>query len=143
VDNNFFNNYLEERYKNQIDWYDKKSIFNQKIFKTMQWSIIILAAIAPILILVGDGLLKWIAAGIALLIAIGTSAQKVFKYQENWINYRTTCETLKKEGYYYNSGIYEYKEAKNPEELFVERVENLISRENTYWMTKSQKKNNI
>ena len=86
---------------------------------------------------------KLLVSIISIGVIIGTSSSKVFKFQEKWINYRTTCETLKKEWYYYKSGIYEYKESENLEELFVERVENLISRENTYWMTESEEKHNI
>ena len=32
----------------------------------------------------------------SVLVAIITASLKTFKFQENWINYRTTCETLEK-----------------------------------------------
>ena len=70
-----------------------------------------------------------------MLVAIVASALKTFKFQENWINYRTTCETLKKEIHFYEAGIGEYANAEDKEVLFVERVENLISRENTLWLS--------
>lgn len=139
LDNDYFKKYLEERYKDQIAWYDKKATFNQKVFKWLQWLIIISSALTPIFILANIlakiEFLKWVAVAIASLIAISTSAQKAFKYQENWINYRATCETLKKELYYYNCNLQGYDNTKDKEALFIDRVESLISRENTYWVT--------
>lgn len=69
------------------------------------------------------------------MLAIGTAALKTFKFQENWINYRTVSETLKKEKYFYDAGIGGYDETENAEALFVERVESMISRENSLWVT--------
>lgn len=43
-----FENYLEERYYPQIKWYDTKAIPNQKIYKIIQWIVIILAAVTPV-----------------------------------------------------------------------------------------------
>jgi len=77
-----------------------------------------------------------------LAVAILASVLKIFKYQENWINYRTTCETLKKELYFYDAGLNDYSSSKDKEAHFVERVESLISRENTLWLSihKEEKK---
>jgi len=74
-----------------------------------------------------------------VLVAISTAALKTFKYQENWISYRTTCETLRKEFHYYEAGIHDYEDAEDRESLFVDRVESLISRENTLWVITHEK----
>ena len=47
-----FQKYLEDRYYNQINWYDAKSIYNQKWYKRNEWGLIVLAAITPILIVI-------------------------------------------------------------------------------------------
>jgi len=140
LDKEYFKKYLEERYKDQTEWYDKKATFNQKVFKWLQWLIIISSALTPILILANIDFLKWFAVAAATIIAVSASAQKAFKYQENWINYRATCETLKKELYYYNCNLQGYNNAKDKEALFIDRVESLISRENTYWVTTVREK---
>ncbi|MEW6608769.1 MAG: DUF4231 domain-containing protein [bacterium] len=131
-----FQEYLKERYENQIAWYDQKAIWNQKRYKIFQWSVIVLSAITPILVViaVGGEWQRWTAVVVSALVAIGTTALKTFKYQENWINYRTTCETLRKEIYYYQAGIQGYEDSEDREALFIERVESLISRENTLWI---------
>ena len=135
-----FQKYLEERYEEQINWYDKKSAWNQKLYCYFQWFVIILAAITPVLVATAAEATRWPAVIISALVAIGTTLLKTFKYQENWINYRTTCETLRKEIHFYRAGLGDYRDAEDREALFVERVELLISRENTIWLTAQQPK---
>lgn len=139
MDKNKFNGYLESRYRKETDWYDKKAIVNHRMYQIFQWTAIILSAFTPVLIVIGDGLVRWSAVAIAMLVAISTAALKTFKYQENWINYRTTCETLRKEFHYYEAGIQGYEGVEDKEALFVERVESLISRENTLWVVTHEK----
>ena len=140
MDKENFNKYLEERYNNQVKWYDEKSKLNQKIYKILQWIIIIFAAITPILILQREYFINIIAAVLAIIVAISAGSQKAFNYQENWINYRTTCEVLKKEYFFYTNKVQGYENAANPEGLFVERVESIISKENVYWIAAYKKK---
>ncbi len=83
---------------------------------------------------VEHGSLRWVAGGIAVLVAVCTSALKTFKYQENWINYSTTYKTLRKEFHYYEAGIHGYEDVAAREALFVDRVESLISRGDTLWV---------
>jgi len=135
-----FQKYLKERYEDQINWYDKKSMWNQKLYRHFQWSVIILAAITPVLVAIAPVATRWPAVIVAALVAIGTSILKTFKYQENWINYRTTCETLRKEIHFYRVGLGDYGDSEDREALFVERVESLISRENTIWLTTQRPK---
>lgn len=132
-----FEKYLKERYQDQVDWYDRKARWNHQMYQVFQWSAIFFSAATPVLIVVYDGWTRWLAASIAFLVAIVTSGLKTFKYQENWVNYRTTAETLKKEKYYYDANIEGYQnleDIKYKQALFVDRVEQLISRENTLWV---------
>jgi hypothetical protein len=135
-----FQKYLKERYEPQINWYDKKSMWNQKLYRNFQLAVIILAAITPVLVAIDAEVIRWPTVFIAALVAIGTSVLKTFKYQENWINYRTTCETLRKEIHFYRACLGDYRDSEEREALFVERVESLISRENTMWLTTQRSK---
>lgn len=134
-----FEKFLKDRYRKETDWYDRESIKNHKYYRFFQWSAIALSAMTPILILIGIDWVRWIAVGTGALVAISTAALKTFKYQENWINYRTTCETLRKEIHFYNAGIQGYECMEDKEALFIERVESLISRENTLWVVTHEK----
>jgi len=147
MDDAAFEHYLKERYYDQIDWYDRKSLWNQCWFKRLQWSLIILSALTPILIAVkamSEQLpwLIWIPLVTSTLVAIITGALKSFNFQENWTSYRTICETLRKEVHYYNALIGEYKTANDPRSTFVKRVENVISKENTLWLDGQNSDNN-
>ncbi len=135
-----FERYKKDRYQKETAWYDKKAIQNHHRYNLFQWATVILAALTPVLILIGDVLTKWPAAGVAVAVAICTGALKAFKYQENWINYRTTCETLKKEVHFYEADTAGYDKVEDKMSLFVERVEALISRENTLWSTTQARK---
>lgn len=134
-----FNDYLKNRYEKEITWYDRSASWNHKAYQVSHWMTIFFAALTPILIVVGEGWVEWIAVASAILIAIATGALKAFKYQENWINYRTTCETLRKEIHFYKAQTQGYDNVENREALFVERVESLISRENTLWVITHEK----
>ncbi|MCL0075714.1 DUF4231 domain-containing protein [Dehalococcoidia bacterium] len=135
-----FHKYLKSRYKDQIAWYGRKSVWNRRAYQIFQWTAIILSASTPVLIVIGEGWVKWLAVVVAALVAISTAALKTFKYQENWISYRTTAETLKKQIHFYEASIQGYENVEDKEALFVERVESLISRENTLWLITHEKK---
>ena len=131
-----FSKYLSDRYEDQIAWYDKSAARNQMAYILMQWPLIVLAAITPILIELDVKPLGWIhwATLTSAVVAILTAGLKTFKYQENWITYRTTCETLRKEKHFYDAALGDYGTAQDKEALFVERVESLIARENSMWV---------
>lgn len=140
--------YIKQRLNVQINWYDKKSISNQKWFKFFQIITIIAAAAIPFLsgfLTVDSLILKVIVGFLGVTIAINTSILGLNKFQENWIEYRTICESLKHEKYLFLTNSEPYD--KSSFNLFVQRVESLISKENSVWnqlMKKNKsKKNNV
>jgi hypothetical protein len=135
-----FEEYLEKRYQGQIDWYSKRSSQNKRYYQWFQWIVIVISASLPGLIVLMPVRLEFITVLWSVALAITAAALKTFKFQENWLNYRTIAETLKKEKHYYNVEATEYATAENKKQLFVERVEALISRENSLWMVVHTKK---
>ena len=140
MDESKFNQYVSERYENQVKWYSDKSRINKKLYQWFQWGAIVLSASIPVLVVSFEGNFKWITVTLSIVLAIVTSGLKTFKFQENWINYRTIAETLKKEKHYHDAELNEYAATDDKEQLFVERVETLISRENTLWVSTHAKK---
>jgi hypothetical protein len=94
-----------------------------------------LSAVTPVLVAILPEVTRWPAVLFSALVAIGVTSLKTFQYQENWINYRTTCETLRKEIHYYRAHLGDYRDAEDREAVFVEKIERLISRENTLWLS--------
>ena len=76
--------------------------------------------------------LKIIVGVLGLIIAAISAINGLFKFQENWITYRTTCESLKHEKYLFLAKAEPY-DIDDPYPLLVKRVETLISKENTEW----------
>jgi len=130
--------YLKNRVQDQIVWYDKKSKFNQKLFKVFRISEIILAATIPFLSGLVASIPDFERYGIIIIGLIGVfvtiiaSVLGLGQYQEHWIEYRTTCESLKKEKFLFQTGVEPYND-KNSFELLVQRIETLVSKENTNW----------
>jgi hypothetical protein len=134
-----FNKYVEGRYKEQVAWYDKNSILYKRLNYLFQIPTLFIASIIPVFAVLEE---KWITVILSAIMAVFVGITNFCKFEEKWHSYRTTCETLKKEIYFYNSKIGEYQDADNPETLFIQRVESTISREHTQWLTieKSKKK---
>lgn len=140
MDNKEFDKYIKDRYEEQINWYSGSASKNKQFYTYFQWGVIILSASLPVLISSVPTSFQWITISLSVLLAIGTAGLKTFKLQENWINYRTISETLKKEKYFYDANIDDYSETADKEALFVDRVESLISRENSLWVTTHMQK---
>jgi len=79
-----------------------------------------------------DFILKIAAGVMSIVIGIIAGILIAFKFHEKWIQYRTTCENLKHEKYLFttNAGIYSQEQNFS---TFVERVEFIISKENSDW----------
>jgi len=126
-----FEKYLTERYQDQVDWYNRKAIRNKRAYNFFQFATIIFTALAAVLGILGSGWERWSAVGLSAFVSLGTSFLLAFRNQELWVKYRSVCETLKKEKYYFQAKVGAYKGHADPMRLFVERVEGLISKDHT------------
>lgn len=135
------NDYFKERLDQQIEWYDKKSQSHQKSYKWAKRIEFVLAALIPLLSGFSKDL-SFFSISVGILGAAITVIEGLLsmsKHHENWIEYRSICETLKQEKYTYltRTGVYR---TEYPFVLLVERVENIISRENVNWANINSKK---
>lgn len=135
--------YLQDRLEDQIAWYDAKSQHNQRWFKRFGLIQIIAAALIPLCsgLLVEWPYYPWVVGLLGVLVAVLASLVTLNKYQENWIQYRTTAEQLKHEKFMYLTHTAPYHENDAFNKL-VMRVEDLISKENSRWSLKFATKNN-
>ena len=95
--------YLSERLEKQIDWYNKKSQYNQKWFKSLRLTEIVCAALIPFLSASGEkipyGVL--LTGGLGIVIAVSAAASALYKFHENWIQYRSSVDQLEHEKFLY------------------------------------------
>ena len=69
-----------------------------------------------------------------LVVVVLEGLQGLYQFQHNWINYRGTSEQLKREKYLWLAKAGPYASADHPDVLLAERIEALISREQTRWV---------
>jgi len=139
-----------DRMEDQIDWYDRKSIRYQKIYKRIKVIEIVAAATIPFLSALNIApahsdetghVISWIIGGLGVLITILEGVLQLNQYQQNWIAYRSACEGLKHEKYTYLAKAPPYSDAPSPHALLAERIESLISQEHAKWATVQQQAN--
>lgn len=127
--------YLEQRLDDQINWYDNKSVTNQAAYKRLRLIEIIAAASIPLLAGYSkDSEYVGMAIGvIGLIIAVLAGIVSLYRFQENWNEYRASAESLKQEKYLYLARAEPYN-GDQPFELLVQRVEALLKSETTGWV---------
>jgi hypothetical protein len=126
--------YLSSRLDDQINWYSKKSTHCQKRHKFLQILEVIAAALIPFLSAIGNDIPYnfWIVGALGALIAICAASSGIFKFHENWIQYRATSEQLKHEKYLFLARAAPYADS-DAFHVLVHKVEGLISKENSTW----------
>jgi Protein of unknown function (DUF4231) len=138
-----------DRLEDQIAWHDRTSVQCQRIYKRIKSLEILSAAAIPVLSAINISLgspnvlghsLSWTILILGALITILEGLIKLNLYQENWLNYRSTCEGLQFEKFAYIAKVGPYKDAPDVHALLAERVLSLISQENAKWASAQQHK---
>jgi hypothetical protein len=129
---------IMERLENQIAWYDSRSMANQRAYKRIKVVEILAAAIIPLLAALGRPRITIVTGGLGVLITVLEGILHLNQYQQNWINYRSTCEALKHEKYTYLGNAAPYANVPEPHALLAERIESLVSQEHAKWASVQQ-----
>jgi hypothetical protein len=124
---------IMERLEDQLAWYDGKSLGNQRAYKRMKIAEILAAAIIPFLAGLGLPHTSVVTGCLGVLITVLEGLLHLNQYQQNWINYRSTCEALKHEKYTYLGKAAPYANVNDPHALLAERIESLVSQEHAKW----------
>jgi len=126
--------YMSSRVEDQISWYSRKSQRAQTWFKLLRGTEIVAAAAIPVIAgFAKDPFPATLVVGLlGAVIAVISSVISLNQFQENWTEYRTTSESLKHEKFLYLTKADPYHE-EEPFRSFVQRVESLISKENSTW----------
>ncbi len=127
--------YITNRFEPERMWYSTKARYNKKWMNTVNVLVILTGAVTPILAALQFTLSTVITSAVT---TIGLSLLRFFKFDELWLNYRSTSEMLKKEEQHFRTLTGPYAEAAEPGKLFVERVETIVSKEQSVWLTSMQ-----
>jgi hypothetical protein len=142
--------YIEKRYKPQLQYYENHASNNRVRFYTSQIVIIVISALIPIVNTIPSNednmnAIKMASSIFGFIIIVATGFLQLTKSQENWISYRSTAELLKSE---YNlfkmkSGDYSNDKMGNDqtkrEQLFVNRIETIIAEEGKKFLSSHEK----
>ncbi len=128
------NNYLEDRLEGQRKWHSDKASLNKNRYQLVEMITIIAGATIPVINVIdfefiNEPSIRFLSALIGAIIVVAAGLSKLFKFQENWINYRTLSETLKREQefYRYEVGDYDARSDQKRLKLLVQRVENILA----------------
>lgn len=127
------------RLEDQIAWYDRKSMSCQRIFKRIKTIEIVAAALIPFLAAAKElPWSPWLTGGLGVMITVFVGILQLGQYQQNWITYRSTCESLNHEKYLYLGKAGTYASSPDAHALLAERVESLVSQEHAKWASAQQ-----
>ena len=122
-----------ERLEDQIAWYDGRSSRNQRAFKRLKYVEILAAAAIPIV--TGFGAVRIVAALLGGIVVVVEAVLHLNQFQQNWLTYRSTAEALKHEKFLWLARAGAYATAADPRTLLAERIEALVTDENTKWVS--------
>ena len=128
-----------KRLEDQLTWYSQKSRAARRRFKQIKVTEILAAALIPFLSGQHWPYVTYITGGFGVLITVLEGFLHLNQYQENWTNYRNTAESLKHEKFLFLAKAGAYANATDPRVVLAERIEALISQENSQWVAALQK----
>lgn len=127
--------YIKERVDDQLSWYESKSSTNKNMYRRLAILEMSIALCIPFLTSYIDDLhptLKYAVGILGVSIGLIAGLNTLMKYQENWVEYRTTAENLKQEKYLFMTKTGEYGKS-DAFQRFVLRIEGILSKENSQW----------
>jgi hypothetical protein len=138
--------YIRARINDQLRFYDKKAARYKSLYLSMRAATVIGGAIVPVLVNLNFApvsvnvagftltinMIKVLTTLISLMVVLFVSLESVYHFKEQWRNYRSTAELMKKEYFLYVSGHGRYASKTDAEayRLFVEQIETAIDVEN-------------
>jgi hypothetical protein len=123
------------RLEDAIDWYDRRAAENQRLYRWLK--LVELAVAAALPVVAGVGSPVWVTGGLAAVVVVLEGAQHLFQFQELWITYRSTAESLKHERYLYLAEAGPYGGEDRRSQLAT-RTEALLSQVHARWVAAPQ-----
>lgn len=132
-----FTEYQSGRFQTVLKFYDNRACQNKFWHHTSSVYVLAMSvAIAPILTTeIFQEWSKLMVTWLSSTIAIAAGIASHFKFHENWLSFRSTWDALQKELQLRNAKIGDYSSG-DRNQLFVERVESLISCEGKEWLAR-------
>ncbi|MBC8263114.1 DUF4231 domain-containing protein [Acidovorax sp.] len=123
--------YLDDRLEGQRKWHSSKATWNKNRFYVVEIITLVAGGLIPVINVLDafpEPWLRVLSASLASVIVIVTGIGKLYKFQENWLNFRAVVEMLKRERefYLYEVGEYAVRSDRKRSRILVERVESIL-----------------
>ena len=126
------------RLEDQRKWYSARSRRAQRLYKWIKGIEIVAAALIPFFSGLKFPHFAFVVGALGVLITILEGILQLNQYQQVWTMYRATSEALTHEKYLYLALAGPYAAAANPRAMLAERIETIMSQENTQWISMQQ-----
>ena len=130
--------YLNERVIRQFEWNNKKAIAFKRRYLIFRFATLLMSAGIPFLTLFVESdtrnIVRYAIAGLGSMIVVCEGLLALYKFHENWLQYRGIAEALKREQFLYETHQGEYKKEETRYELLVQRVENVLASGNESYL---------
>ena len=125
--------YVASRLAPEIDYYDRRAGDNKMLFRAV--SLLAIAAAAAVPVLAAADFERWVLAAAGSVASVALAILALFKWQEDWLQFRGNAESLKKERALYETRTGPYRDLNDHDlvEALTFRTEELISREHQVW----------
>jgi hypothetical protein len=132
-----YEKYISSRYNQLVSFYDRRARQNKLGHRVCSLFIIGVSGILAPLIATGVLLRHPILGGcVSASVVVATAVGSHFQFNENWLNYRKTWDTLKREPHLRDARVADYATASDRNSFFVERIETIASDEGTDWFSR-------
>ncbi len=105
------------RLEDQLNWYGDKSAWNQRWYKGLRITQVVLATSIPLVSIANVAWIKWVTSFFGGLIAILEVIQHLNQFGTFWVQYRSTAEHLKHEKFLFLSESGPYRDLQTEDAL--------------------------
>ncbi|MFF9910684.1 DUF4231 domain-containing protein [Streptomyces sp. NPDC013457] len=125
--------YIDSRLTQYQEWYDRKATKMKAMHLRMRTVSVVGGALVPVLVNLDLGFARITATVLSLVVVASVSLESVYRYREQWKNYRSTEQLLGHERVYFAAKVGPYQRLSDRDcfTTLVARVEKAIASENS------------
>lgn len=134
--------YIQERLDDQLNYYSKAASKAKKKYQNLKAAEIAFAALIPFLsaLITPERMyIKFLVGALGVFVTLFSGILMLYKYHENWVNYRSTEDALKSEKYLFLAQSGPYKNGASDAE-FIEKIESILGNEHQKWQQYTSRK---
>ncbi|MEU6623360.1 DUF4231 domain-containing protein [Streptomyces litmocidini] len=125
--------YIETRIAQYQEWYDTKATRMKTMHLRMRTVSVVGGALVPVFVNLDLGFARITATALSVIVVAAISLESVYRYREQWKNYRSTEQLLGHERVFFETKVGPYRNLGRREafSVLVARVEKAIANENS------------